>query len=88
MTGPPQTTRVYSTEQLAPLDDPDRSVLLFPAFPVHQWNVRFKLHAPLNTTIEASCQGGVLEYLRVTPHERAAHVKVAHCEQRPRGGAL
>lgn len=73
---------------VAPLDDQDKSVILFPAFPVDKWNVRFKLHAPLNTTIEASCQGGVLEYLRVTPHERAENVKVAQCRQRSRGEAL
>eukprot|EP01052_Picozoa_sp_SAG31_P029883 SAG31_NODE_3012_length_4788_cov_2.735125_2_plen_87_part_00 len=71
---------------LAPLDDQKKSVLLFPAWPVEQWNVRFKLHAPLNTTIEASCQGGELEYLRVTPRERAADVKLAHCK--PRAGPL
>ncbi len=66
---------------VAPLDDQNNSVLLFAAFPVAQWNVRFKLHAPLNTTIEASCQDGVLEYLRVTPPERAANVKVVRCEE-------
>ena len=55
-------------------------VLLFPTFNTSRWNVRFKLHAPLNTTIEASCQGGRLEYLRVTPPSRAADVHSA-CPQ-------
>jgi|EP01043_Picozoa_sp_COSAG02_P025965 alpha-L-fucosidase 2 len=67
---------------MAPLDDRNKSVLLFPAWPVDQWNVRFKLHAPLNTTVEASCQGGTLEYLRVTPRKRAADVKVLQCRPR------
>jgi hypothetical protein len=41
--------------------------------------VRFKMHAPHNTTIEASCQGGELEYLVVTPPERKADVTVLNC---------
>ena len=64
---------------LAPLDDVNRSMLLFPAFPTERWNVRFKLNAPRNTTIEASCQGGKLEYLRVTPSERRADMTVMNC---------
>ena len=39
---------------MSTLDDDKGSVLLFPAFPAQQWNVRFKMHAPRNTTIEAS----------------------------------
>jgi hypothetical protein len=66
---------------LAPLDDAKKSVLLFPAWPVAQWNVRFKLNAPLNTTIEASCQAGKLEYLIVTPRGRATDVKVMNCKR-------
>ena len=34
-------------------------MLLFPTFPTGQWDVRFKMHAPLNTTVEASCQGAL-----------------------------
>ena len=64
---------------MAPLDDDRRSMLLFPAFDVARWNVRFKLHAPRNTTIEASCQNGTLEYLVVTPDERRADVTVLNC---------
>ena len=44
---------------MAPLDDEARSMLLFPTFPTAQWDVRFKMHAPLNTTVEASCQGAL-----------------------------
>ena len=44
---------------MAPLDDEARSMLLFPTFPTGQWDVRFKMHAPLNTTVEASCQGAL-----------------------------
>ena len=34
---------------LAPLDDTQKSLVLFPSFPVKRFNVRFKLQAPLNT---------------------------------------
>ena len=65
---------------MAPLDDAARSILLFPTWPTDKWNVRFKMHAPRNTTIEASCQHGKLEYLIVTPPERNADVIVLKCE--------
>jgi hypothetical protein len=65
---------------MMPLDDPKRRMVLFPSFPVSRWNVRFKLHAPLNTTIVASCQDGVLEYLVVTPPERRADITLANCK--------
>jgi hypothetical protein len=64
---------------MSPLDDDARKMLLFPTWPVDRWNVRFKLHAPLNTTVEASCQDGKLEYLIVTPPERAVDVTVLNC---------
>lgn len=64
---------------MSPLDDEKRSMLLFPTFPTDTFDVRFKMHAPLNTTIEASCQGGKLEYLIVTPPERAADITVLNC---------
>ena len=52
----------------------------FPTFPTDKWDVRFKMHAPLNTTIEASCQKGVLEYLIVTPPERKKDITVHNCK--------
>ncbi len=45
------------------------SIYLFPAWP-REWDVTFKLHAPLETTIEATWKGGKLENLSVTPIER------------------
>lgn len=64
---------------MAPVDDDAKSVVLFPSFPTDRWSVRFKLHAPLNTTIEASCQRGRLEYLVVIPPARKADVRVVNC---------
>lgn len=46
---------------------------LFPAWPA-DWDVDFKLHAPGQTIIEGSLQGGVLKHLKVTPESRAADV--------------
>ena len=65
---------------MALLDDTARSVLLFPTFPIDVWNVRFKMHASRNTTIETSCQGGKLEYLIVTPPERKKDITVLNCK--------
>jgi hypothetical protein len=39
----------------------------------------FKLHAPLNTTVEGSVSGGKLVGLVVTPPERASAVRVVNC---------
>tara|TARA_B110000977_G_C10855911_1_gene407705 strand:- start:203 stop:433 length:231 start_codon:yes stop_codon:yes gene_type:complete len=64
---------------MAPIDDVEKKMVIFPTFPTDRWNVRFKMHAPRNTTIEASCQGGKLEYLRVTPSARRADITVANC---------
>lgn len=78
-TNSPITTTGILHERRSPLDDEKRSMLLFPTFNTSQFNVRFKLHAPLNTTIEASCQDGKLEYLIVSPEERKADVTVMNC---------
>ena len=58
-------------------------MLLFPTFPTKRWNVRFKLHAPRNTTVEASCQGGRLEYLIVTPSARLEDMQLVGCQKTP-----
>jgi len=50
-------------------------ILLFPAWP-KQWDVEFKLHAPMNTTVEGVYRGGKLEHLNVTPKSRAKDVTV------------
>jgi hypothetical protein len=64
---------------LQPLDDAAQSILLFPSWPVQLWDVSFKLHGPLNTTIEAACVGGKLVKLVVQPAERKGAVKVLNC---------
>ena len=47
----------------------DQKIILFPAWP-QNWNVTFKLHAPLNTTVEGIYNKGKLEHLSVTPEVR------------------
>ena len=50
-----------------------RKILLFPAWP-KEWNVEFKLHAPMNTSVEGVYRGGKLETLKVTPEARRKDV--------------
>jgi alpha-L-fucosidase 2 len=52
-----------------------RRIMLFPAWP-KAWDVDFKLHAPMSTTIEGVFRGGKLERLTVTPVERADDLTV------------
>ncbi len=50
-----------------------RKIMLLPAWP-KGWNADFKLNAPLQTTVQASVQNGVLKNLVVTPASRRADV--------------
>lgn len=53
----------------------DKTIILFPSWPA-DWDVRFKLHAPLNTTIEGELKDGKLIELNVTPKSREKDVIV------------
>ena len=46
-----------------------RSIALFPAWP-KEWDVEFKLHAPMKTTVEGVYHRGKLQSLKVMPAER------------------
>jgi len=46
-----------------------KQIILLPAWP-KEWDVDFKLHAPYNTTIEASVKKGKIENLKVMPESR------------------
>jgi hypothetical protein len=54
-------------EMLMQVDD--RKIYLFPAWP-KDWDVHFKLHAPYNTTVEATLKNGKVENLKVIPEDR------------------
>ena len=50
-------------------------IYLFPAWP-KEWDVDFKLHAPLNTTVEGTYRGGKLEQLKVLPEAREKNLEI------------
>jgi len=50
-----------------------REIRLLPAWP-EDWDVDFKLHAPLNTTIECVYRNHRIEKLKVIPEERAKDI--------------
>ena len=57
------------------LQNDGRSILLFPAWPKDK-DVHFKLHAPYNTTVEASLVDVKITELNVLPESRRSDVKV------------
>ena len=52
-----------------------RKIILFPAWP-KEWDVEFKLHAPMRTTIEGILQGGKLVDLEIKPNERLKDLEI------------
>ena len=73
--------RLLAHRRNAPLTfDAAQRVLLFPSWPTDRWDVDFKLHAPLNTTVEAACVNGTLTKLVVTPEARRKDVTVMNCK--------
>lgn len=59
-------------------DDAADTIVLFPAWPC-DWDVRFKLHATRNTSVEVHYAGGMLTYLHVEPEERAKAIVFYDC---------
>lgn len=57
-----------------------KKIYLLPAWPKDK-DVHFKLHAPYNTTVEATVQGGKLQSLIVVPEERKKDVIVVGMNQ-------
>lgn len=53
--------------------DGNKQIRLLGAWP-EEWDVRFKLHAPFNTTVEGSVVGGVWKELEVAPGDRMGDV--------------
>lgn len=51
----------------------DDQILLFPAWP-KEWDVKFKLHAPRNTIVEAELKNGKIKKVKVIPKSRAKDV--------------
>ncbi|WP_254412398.1 DUF5703 domain-containing protein [Dyadobacter diqingensis] len=51
----------------------DKKIYLLPAWPKN-WNAKFKLHAPYNTTVEGIVKDGQVLSLKVIPESRTADV--------------
>lgn len=60
-------------EMLMQVDD--RKIYLLPAWP-KEWDVHFKLHAPYQTTVEATVKDGRLQSLVVLPVERKKDIVI------------
>lgn len=54
-------------------------ILLLPAWPKN-WEVDFKLHIPLKTTVEGSVKHGKLVYINVTPQNRKQDVIILEAQ--------
>jgi hypothetical protein len=52
-----------------------KKILLFPAWPLN-WDVHFKLHAPYQTTVEATLENGKITQLIVTPESRKKDIDI------------
>jgi len=55
----------------------DRRIHLLPTWP-KEWDVDFKLHAPMQTTVEGRVEGGKVVNLKVTPESRRKDVTVCN----------
>ena len=64
---------ILTTVQNMLLQADGNKIYVLPAWPKN-WDVSFKLHAPLNTTVEGVFKAGKLEQLKVTPESRAKDV--------------
>lgn len=51
----------------------DDKIVLFPAWPKN-WDVKFKLHAPQNTTVQATLKNGEIVALKVSPEKRGKDI--------------
>ena len=64
---------LLNTANLMLLQSEGNSIRIFPAWPM-KWDVSFKLHAPRNTTVEATLKGGRISGLKVSPASRAKDI--------------
>ncbi len=60
------------------LQTPGDSIYILPAWP-DDWDVEFKLHAPLNTVVEGEWKGGKMIRLKVTPEHRKSALICSKC---------
>jgi len=53
-----------------------KMIYIFPAWP-KSWDVKFKLHAPYNTTVEGVLKNGKMEILKIPPESRRKDVIIS-----------
>ncbi len=56
-------------------DGPNNELFLLPSWP-KEWDVHFKLHANLQTTVEAAFKDGKLKIIQVIPEYRSKDIKI------------
>ena len=61
---------------------PNNEIYLFPAWP-REWDVDFKLHAPMNTTVECKLQNRKIVKLDVVPASRKKDIMIINKEIAP-----
>lgn len=64
---------IGTQEMLLQTDGSGERIVLFPAWPLDR-EISFRLHAPQQTVVEATLQGGKLTDLKVTPESRMADI--------------
>jgi len=64
---------ILTTLQCMLLQSDGRKIYVLPAWPKN-WDVSFKLHAPLNTTVEGVYKAGKMQNFKVTPESRRKDV--------------
>ncbi|HEY1791097.1 MAG TPA: DUF5703 domain-containing protein [Verrucomicrobiae bacterium] len=68
------------TLQLMLMQCDGKRIILLPAWPKN-WTAHFKLHAPYDTTVEATVRNGKISGLRVTPESRKKDVIIWNPER-------
>jgi hypothetical protein len=59
--------------QMMILQSDGQELRVLPAWPSN-WDVQFKLHAPMGTVVQGEFAGGKLIYVRTEPPERAKDI--------------
>ena len=68
-----QGCNILTTLQWMLLQSDGQKIYVLPAWPKN-WDVSFKLHAPLNTTVEGVYKAGKMQNFKVTPESRLKDV--------------
>ena len=59
--------------QMMILQSDGQELRILPTWP-QEWDVQFRLHAPMGTTVEGEFTGGKLKFIRIDPPARAKDI--------------